>query len=158
MSLQPGRPHARPNIQWRRADQLDPKAVDATSKGADWLYMRLRRLVGIASVLPQRRASGVEMAKAMSTSSALLAPPPWVSHAWQCGDGVRLSIALADAVRAQPIVPDLVREAMFLVESYETWRRDLYAERAAECRRVGPMGEGSHHRRRPQGPCLHARC
>ena len=52
MSMQPGRLHALPKIQWRRADQLDPKAGDPTSKGADWLYMRLRRLVGIASVLP----------------------------------------------------------------------------------------------------------
>ena len=33
MSMQPGRPHALPKIQWRRADQLDPKAGDPTSKG-----------------------------------------------------------------------------------------------------------------------------
>lgn len=84
MSMQPGRPHALPRIQWRRADQLDPKAGNPTSKGADWLYMRLRRLVGIASVLPQRRATGSEMAEAMSTRSNMLSPPPWVALAWQC--------------------------------------------------------------------------
>lgn len=104
MSMQPGRPHALPNIQWRRADQLDPKAGDPTSKGADWLYMRLRKLVGIASVLPQRRATGADMAEAMSTRRYLIAPPPWVAHAWQCENGVRLTMTLADAVRAQTIV------------------------------------------------------
>ena len=76
MSMQPGRPHAQPKIQWRRADQLDPKATDPTGKGAEWLYTRLRRLVGIASVLPQRRATGTEMAEAMGTRGHMIAPPP----------------------------------------------------------------------------------
>ena len=47
------------------------------------------------------------MAEAMNTRSYLIAPPPWVAHAWQYDNGVRTTLALADAVRAQTIVPEI---------------------------------------------------
>ena len=81
MSAVLGSPFATASIKWKRADLPNPRPQNEDQHGSDWLYMRVRRLAAIAGVLPQRRATGAEMAEAMRTRSTLVSPPPCAAAA-----------------------------------------------------------------------------